>query len=238
MKKRSRPKKPPPERVRPVRDFGTLFGEEKPSAEEVSKGKRAKSSAQAPVADAYRVIDDYLRQGRRAAENLWTPLGNLAGAGEPSLLTERFLRGAADLSSAWFDMLQTLSPAEGQRDAPTAPGAFDAGKRQASSVPRKNGAASSLHVEIALQSVRLAQVTVDVFPGQHDSPVSLSILHATDAKTPPLTGVEVQSLGKASAVRVVLRVPEAQPPGRYHGVLLAGPERRPCGSLTLELLEE
>jgi hypothetical protein len=240
--KRSRTKKPRPERTRPIRDFGSLFGEAKPAKDNHGEKSENGFPAGGSVADAYRVIDDYVRQGRRAAESLWTPLGDFAnGSREPSLLTERFLRGAADLSSAWFDMLQTLSTSEqggAGNGATTPPGAFDAGK-QRPQPSRKNGlATSNLRVEVAVQSARLAKATVDVFLGTHPPPVSLSVLHPTDDKAQPITTVKTQTNGDAGYVLVLIRVPEHHPPGSYHGILLAGAERKPCASLTLEIFEE
>ena len=56
------------------------------------------------VSDAYRLIDDYLRQGQRFAENIWLPFQGAAGRNQEAFNAPgRLLRAMSDMTSAWLE---------------------------------------------------------------------------------------------------------------------------------------
>src|SRR6188768_4202636 len=59
------------------------------------------------VSDAYRLIDDYLRQGQRFAENIWLPFQGAAGRNQEAFNAPgRLLRAMSDMTSAWLELMQ------------------------------------------------------------------------------------------------------------------------------------
>jgi hypothetical protein len=253
----SRPKKPQPERVDPIRDWTGMFeprsgnGQAREAAGENGHAREASaenghsrqraaensSSASAGVASAYRVIDEYLRQGRRFAENLWTPLGaGEGGRSDPAFLTERFMRSTADLSAAWFDLMQAVAPVRnpdvgGRNSEP--PGPFDAGKTTATrdAAGRVAPARSSLHV--AVKSRRLARVCIELFADPSGAELELGHLHADDGTLPAITRGAVRPV--AGSVEVELEISDDQPAGMYRGFLIERATRATCGAVTVEL---
>jgi hypothetical protein len=260
MDSASRFKKPAPERVTPNRGWSGVFGaepsvgpDEQPQSGQRDAGSAANGSAangsaesssaagaSSSVASAYRVIDDYLRQGRRVAENLWTPLSSAAKGPDPSLLTERFLRGTADLSAAWFDMMQALtSPMDGRANG-AAPGAsagpFDAGVR---ANREKNGAGerhSATAPVLVVKSSRLARVSVELLSEAPNEGLTLTRLHADRPGVPSIDRAAVRS-GRNAGIEIEIVIGDEQPPGTYRGALIDDASQRTSGTVTVELLD-
>jgi hypothetical protein len=140
-------RRPEPQRVDPIRHWTGVFGHEgaPPSAPRAEAfAKFAQAATRNPggavadgVATGYRVIEDHLREGRRAAAKVMPSVGDTHGAGfrppaiEPTL--DGLYRAATDLLSSWFQVVSSVpglqNPGAWQSAPPGSldPGCFTAG---------------------------------------------------------------------------------------------------------------
>jgi hypothetical protein len=208
-----------------------LFGAEDASTESTAAQGATDPAGGSSVASAYRVIDEYVREGRRFAENLWTPTTG-GDFGDGSLLLDRFVRTAADFTSVWFDVVQALGGTNGVKGGKGPPGAFDVGRVSERSESMPDGAVYRLPV--AIRSQQLAKVDVDWLRVPGDGALTAGPLQPGDGALGP--AVEAKVVAGQEGGRVLeIRVPDNQPAGMYHGVLVDGATRRPCAAVTLEL---
>jgi len=232
MAKRTRVRRRKVTRTEPQRSFSGSFGNGDDAREVPPPGRDAqgdpRSASYEAINSAYRVIDEYMRQGQRLAEELWLPSSGFGGQGgaEVPRTIDRFLRSASEMGSAWLEMMaSTAAPAQKDEIRGTA-GPFGAGKR----TDHSKGNGSPPGLSIAIQSQRPVRIAVDAPAGLRD--VQMSALIATDHTLPPLTAAQIEIDAHGEAVLRIV-VPPEQPPGRYHGVLLDRQSERPVGTATL-----
>lgn len=189
---------------------------------------------------AYRVIDDYLRQGQRFAEQIWLPNGAAAPAEQLGRILERFVRSAGDMGSAWLEMMgQWSSPAERANDAPRGgAGPFSAGRSardgaHTGAPPVRESAARGLVVSV--QASRAFEVTVDVTGSIEPGEVELRQLTSADGERPPLRRVRIEADALDSRLTIRIRVPRGHPAGVYRGTLLDRRTKQPRGTVSITL---
>ncbi len=240
MPARKRTKRPKIERTEPDRTFTAAV--RKAKAQKVPADSAAPDLEEpvASVRDAsyeainsgYRIIDEYMRQGQRIAEDFWLPAQDAASKPpEHVRMMERFLRSAGDMGSAWLEMMtQWTRPAGADMSPRGTAGPFTAGGSNGHAAAEASPGAA---LSIAVESSRRVRVSVDAQGRLED--IEASPLVSTDRSLPPITTscVEVE----ADTGRAVLRIGVAddQPAGTYHGVLLNRRTQRPGGTITLQL---
>jgi len=232
MTKPTRVRRPKAQRTQPDRSFvGRSRSERNGQAESApddAEHRDPRSSSYEAVNSAYRVIDEYMRQGQRLAEEFWLPssgAGRQAAAEVPRMI-DRFVRSASEMGSAWLELMaSTTTPAQKDGIRGTA-GPFGAGKR-AQEASRRS---SSSGLTVAVESQKPVRISIDAPDGLRD--LQVSALVSMDQSTPPLTGVEVEVDANGEAILRVV-VPPGQPSGRYHGVLLDRRTERPVGTASL-----
>jgi hypothetical protein len=240
MTSRERIKKPEPERTEPIRNWSMLFGSSgvaaPPSGEFVSQG----------VAMGYQVIDQYMRQGQKAARSLWAPNlgGNGAENGQQRPMEEMF-RQASQLATLWLDFVGKVLPGSQGQPVPPAPvsaGPFwmgeDAAPKNAPPVPApatepRDAAPTAFSIEI--ESSRRAEVLVDVRQGSHGLPLRVHDLRAPDPEMPRLTGIVLESLPAENRIAVRIQVPDDLPAGVYSGMVLDERTNLPRGTLSVRI---
>lgn len=230
-------RRPDPERENPFRQVGNLWssvgappqGDERPGRGEDWPDERRDARAEF-VADgvrsAYRVIDEYLHQGRRVARQIGSlSYGPLKlGASSPDVQA-RWVQVTSDLIANWFDLLgllsDTLTPTFEEPPYRDTPGSEEATRQ-----------ASPVHVSLEVASRRPALVDVHFQPG---------------FETVNVTSHGLRKLGEADAIPVefdapdhlslIVRVavPDDCEPGQYSGVLLVPETGNPVGTLSLTL---
>lgn len=192
------------------------------------------------INDAYRVIDEYLRQGQQFAQRAWMPLGEV-----PSLMPggsrtlERMMRATSDLATAWIGFLQGLSasPPGATSDVPAWPGAFATGTRYdgtASANPAPPRSDSGLGVSVVVESSRPVAVHVDLQRDAEPGTLSLGALRSSDTDVAPLSDVALESAAAAPWLTVRIRIQSSQPSGVYNGLLLDR-DGRARGTLSVRL---
>jgi hypothetical protein len=247
-------------RAEPIRNWETLFGPPPHgSGSPDGPGRAAEGDANNPIARGvelgYRVMDEYVRQGQRAAGSR----GGSAGSGESSgtalpQLTERMFQYASDFASVWMEamgvMMRTRGAAGDARPAEradrAAPGATtdplgegrpsprrsssDTGSPTANGTPRPSGAIS---VVVEVSSRRPVRAVVDLRPGPIEGPLVVADLRARDPRRARLKGVSLETSPDGKRLTIRLKVPGQHPAGEYVGAVVDGSTAVTRGTLTV-----
>ncbi|MGO9833620.1 MAG: hypothetical protein ACLP1X_05340 [Polyangiaceae bacterium] len=252
MAQSERMKRPMPERTEPDRSWRGAFGAATDASRSPSEVASAVEEAQSPdrkgasydaINDAYRVIDDYLRQGQRMAEQFWLPAtGSNSPMNSFGPIVERFMRSAGDMGTAWFEMMtQWSTPPRGIEVAQGTAGPFGAGKTTRHSQPGFEGEgardvpATGGGVSVQVESTRKFQISVDLFDASERGDLELHGLGAAELGLSPITNVLLERDPSSRRITVRIHVPEGQPPGVYNGMLLERETHRPRGTVSLSL---
>jgi hypothetical protein len=181
---------------------------------------------------AYRVVDDYLQQGQRAAERIaGRSYGPDAWVTDAQDVSARFARYASDAMGLWLDAL------DGVRDGRTpAPAPAPSGAATNGAVPPSPPTSGSWLV-IEVQATQSAAVTLDLRAGVAAGTVVVHALRDVEVEKPPLRDVVVEPAVGDGPVRVCVRVPAGQPAGTYHGLIVDDETNRPVGSVSVRLLD-
>jgi len=182
------------------------------------------------VNGAYRVIDEYLRQGQQVAQDFWLPMGQSSAAPESRLL-ERFVRATGDLATAWLEMFQTRPDAK-----PTAPaggiGPFGIGERQPA--PARTPEAE-LGFAVAVTTSRTVTVHIDVRPNANPDQLILGDLLAAIGSAPPIRGAACELIEPGHRYVFSITVPPEQPAGVYNAMLIELGTQLPKGTVSLQV---
>ncbi len=254
----SRPRvtRPEPERTAPRRSWATLFGatdgagaSTAPPAGDGSSEARASETVTRAVELGYRVIDDYIRQGQKAAERLatraWSPETALRDTQD---LAARMTRHASDLIGLWLEALDTANLTGAWRTTerpggPPAPFGGAAGdapsevQDAAPPTPAPSGEVGEGRTRIAIElaSARPAAVTVDLRSGDPARPLVVHALRAVEPEKPRISEVAIEPATAGAPARLRIRVPDGQPPGTYDALVIDQATSRPVGSVSLTL---
>lgn len=263
MSQKKRVKRPEIPRAEPRRSVAGAFGDTKSEAEPAAAAKNgahaangastngahaangastngaggpgwaeARDASYEAINNGYRVIDEYMRQGQRLAEEFWLPSPDAKGVGtEFSRMMDRFLRSAGDMGSAWLEMMTqwTQAPARDAGGPRGTAGPFSAGSAGAAP-PYAASVPGAPPLSITVESSKKVRLSVDaraLVPGVE---VHALVSAAPEAK-PITTARLVQDPAGGLSLEVV--VPDDQPAGAYHGVLVDPRTQRPTGTLTL-----
>lgn len=239
MDENNRVKRPAPERTEPIRQWTETFGPKHAAASVQSDASEPRDAAYQTINDAYRLIDDYMRQGQQVAENFWLPF---AETGAPFReAPERFMRALGDMTMAWVEVMQQwTSSTSGAKPHATGKAAPFAGVEPSS---RADEMPASPFATTTSQSTLLRVVVVARMPFELvldvKQPVDIATLTITElrdhAQACALTDVRIEQDEQADAyVRVV--VPEGQAEGTYNGLFIDQTTRRPRGTISVTLL--
>lgn len=233
----NRRKRPPAERTEPDRSwmngpFGTAAN---------GTGSDAREAGYQAINNAYRLIDEYVRQGQRMAENLWLPLGGSASRTASSFnAPERLMRAMGDMTMAWIEVMEQFTKSAQQK--PEHGPAGSAGPFASSRVdppnaappaspapsPEKTGAQP---LKLSLDARGRVEVSVQLGEGAALDQLTTTELRSFGSDAQPIHGVELSGLPEDPVLRV--RVPEGQPAGTYNGLFLERGSQRPCGTISL-----
>jgi hypothetical protein len=273
MKPSKRVTRPSLERKAPIRAWATLFGAPNGTAPGASNGAApgapraasgrtsgAANGAGAPRASgaaavqrgvefAYRVSEEYLRQGQAMAQAFSQPFSQsfpapfstngARGGSEGGLaqLTERMLRYTAELSSMWMDAARMM-PQNGLGAGLGAGGFGAAGPgvpRWPAEAPRAPAPPASPPRGLAIQldSKARARATLDV-----RGPVGRSVrveppkLAGGKAR---ITAVKIESEDRDGPIVVSVKIPARQAVGTYAGDVLDADTGVPVGTVTIKV---
>ena len=250
-----RVKRPRPERTAPIRNWSTLFtppGSAATSGDDPPQGRRVDAAS---IADAvsrsvdigYRVVDEYIRQGQKAAQRM------SGGAYGPEALTNdsqqlfaRMAQYASEFMALWFEAAG-LAGSGLARDgaatarAPARPAAGRAPTRSATAeaiaaMPDRSG---RVQVAIEVTSPYPIEVGLDLRPEATQSRLLVQALRAVDPDKPRIDDVAFQPAPETSdgaLPRLRIRVGPEQPAGTYNALILDEQTSRPLGTLSVRIL--
>jgi hypothetical protein len=241
-----RPKRPQLSRTDAIRSWSALFG-----VGDNAGGKEAQQPGDViarSVELGYRVVDEYIRQGRKAAERLGGPsLGPAALGGDVTELGARMMRYATEMMGLWMQLADATmgagaprsaapaaSPAPASEETPSArPGASDA--TVGSSPPR---AGDGVRVRIEVASLWPTEVWLDLRPEGVHVPVVAHALRAGDPALPRLDDVTFSNGALDEPPLLRVRIPPSQPAGIYNGLLIDSRTSRPVGTVSVRVSRE
>jgi hypothetical protein len=196
----------------------------------------------------YRVVEEYLRQGRNVARAMGIPSFGAAPPPADEGLQGRMgamLRSFTDFASLWMDLMGKVgggsagvTPASGTAGpfpAGAAPDAGEPSKAVAPEPPVEPQAAAAVGLTLDVQSPRRVEVSVDLRPRSWSLPLVVHDLRAPEPDKPRLTGVTLEGLPDEERVCLHLQVPGDHPPGVYSGVILDERTSLPRGTLTVRI---
>ncbi|MEI9949994.1 MAG: hypothetical protein WDO74_13695 [Pseudomonadota bacterium] len=227
-----RKKRPIPERDEPVRSW---FGADPPRSEPSANG--ARETGYQTVNTAYQLVDEYMRQGQKFAENLWLPLGSAGDAAREAFnAPERFMRAMGDMTMAWVEVMQEFTAgAKASERGQAHAGPFTAGHPKAKQKPEnQERAQSSSPSAITVSVVASGRVEVSVQLQDHADLAGLvaSELRPFTGDAPPIPEPRLSLLGERTLELQVV-VPDGQPAGAYNGLLVAQQTQRPRGTINV-----
>jgi hypothetical protein len=234
----NRRKRPPVERTEPDRSW--MNGSSGPAAG--GRSSDAREAGYQAINNAYRLIDEYVRQGQRMAENLWLPLGGGPAARAASAFNapERLMRAMGDMSMAWVEMMEQFT--KNAQSKPEQGPVGSAGPFASTRVDQPAGAPSAApspsSAKIANQPLKLTldargrvEISVQLGDAAALDRIEPTELRSFGSDAEPIRGVELAGVPEDPVLRVC--VPEGQPPGTYNGLFLERGSQRPCGTVTL-----
>ena len=246
---KERIRRPQPDRTQPIRNLSTLFGASPRRApdgdgadDSAPDGKKMASFGEAvsrSVELGYRVVDDYIQQGQRAAQRLNDrSIGPETITRDVQELTARMAQYASDFLGVWFEVLELASAGTASRRAGATPkGGADAAAAPTPTPPRPAREPSSerTRVRIEVSSARPAEVSLDLVPNAGGASLVVHALRAVDPEKPRLADVVLERGGRGEPLTLRIRVPADQPPGVYNGLIIDEQTNRPAGTVSVRL---
>jgi hypothetical protein len=233
MSTRNRVTRPEPERTLPIRSWSTLFGAPEGDGERTDVVSRS-------VDLAYRVVDEYIRQGQKAAQRLsersYAPE---AMARDVQELTTRMGQYASDFMALWFELVGMAATGGAGRQAPARddavqPAADRPSPRSDDAVPDALAVPAGVRIEVA--STRPVEVQLDLRPEAAGARLLIHALRAVDPDKPRLTDVVLEAASANEPARLRIGVRDDQPGGVYTGLLIDERTSRPVGTLSVRIV--
>jgi hypothetical protein len=253
-----RPKRPSPERTQPIRSWSTLFAVPTAGGDDADADPDA-STAEPPGAGlnevvsrsvdlGYRVIDEYIRQGQKAAQRFNDrSYGTQAVASDLQELGMRMTQYASDFAAVWLEFVQLAATKNGTAgpaaagDAPIPPPeatATNPAAHAADGFPRTDPPPSEpIRVRIEVLATQPTEVSLDIRPSAAKLPLLVHALRAVDPDKPRLTEVTFDAGSDDEPPRLRIRVPAGQPAGVYSGLLIDEQTSRPAGTVSVRISE-
>jgi len=216
-------RRPPLDRTEPIRAWSSLFGAG-PLNDVVTRS----------VELGYRVVDEYIRQGQKAAARFGSPsLGTETMASDMQDLGVRMVQYTSDVFGLWFEMMNVMLAG----GSPFRPGNGIAAPPPPAEPPPPTRAAPAdgggARVRVEVASTRPAEVSVDLRPDAAGRRLVVHGLRAVDPAKPRLADVSIVADGDQVTVRV--RVPPDVPAAVYNGLIVDEETSRPAGTVSVRI---
>lgn len=239
MSDRKRLHRADPARIAPARNFSKLYsrpdsGNGNNSAKSAQSDAPRKVRSAGPLAEgvelAYSVIDKYIADGRRTAEDINSqPYPTRAPNDNLQDILERMLRFQSEMLPLWIETLATLVKVDPSRN-----GSATTRERAASNGSPKS---ETMAVSIEVVSLRPVQVSVELRPNVEAGSLVALGLNAVDPGKPVLTDISLMPDEIPGRIKLRLRIPEDQPPGTYSGVIVDRDSGETRGTLSIRIAD-
>ncbi len=243
---RARARRPELERDHPIRHFSSVFREAEPQRAEAQAPPGGAAVSRA-VELGYRVIDEYIRQGQKAASRMREGRVNTESLqADVEELGMRMAQHASDFAAMFGELLTRGglgSEGKGEAPAPASPADAPPASEPRASAGAAPAPSAPAHTQlrIAMVSARAAEVSVDLQPGAATRPLIAHALRLYQAEGEPegvrgrITDVAFEP-GVPPTLR--LRIAPTCAAGTYHGLLIDPDSSLPVGTLCVRVLEE
>jgi len=232
----TRRKRPSLDRTQPVRSWTATLGSPGGAPPAPVEGPRADAKPRPRLEDAvsrsvelgYKVVDEYIQQGQRAAQRLSE--GKLTAevlSSEVNDLGGRIARYASDFFGAWVELLELAAVGSAARQGETTINGSPSPEPEPP--PARRPAAGGLRVEV--QASRPVEVSLDLRSERVTGAIRAHDLRSAEPGKPRLTDVTVRADGNRRAPVLRIGVPDGQPDGVYEGLLIDDATNRPVGSV-------
>lgn len=232
--------RPTPERTEPIRSWSTLLS----SSESTAPGERG-TSLQDVVSRSvdlgYRVVDDYIRRGQKAAQRInERSYSSDALAAEVQEIAKGAAQYTSDFAALWFDFLQVAVAGNPlRRPGPRADGVDTAAPgptapAQTAATP-ENEISDRTHVRIEVAAACPTEVSLDLHAPVNGRPLLIHALRSVDPDKPRLTDVTFHHAIDGEPASLRIRVPDNQPSGMYSGLIIDEETSRPVGTLSVRI---
>lgn len=246
MSTRERSRKPQLERTQPLRSWSGVYGGAG-ARSDTDGASGAPSNYDGAIARAvdlgYRVVDEYIRQGQKAAQRMrdrtYEPETVQADIEEVGMRVAQY---ASDFASLFGEVLEARAssesapPAEPEHgDAQTSDDEAAVPAVPSEPTPSPPGLA---RVRIQVASRRPAEVTLDLRAEAAEHELVVHDLRAVDPDAPRISGVTLDA-GTGAALPVLkVRIEDDQPGGIYSGLIVNPLTSLPVGSVTIQILDD
>lgn len=179
----------------------------------------------------YRVVEENLRHGRDAAERLRANDYGFGDAGaDVEIVLHRFLKGARELGSSFFDLFGAVLEDPALREAVRARRTdVEARHSDQSSVGK-----ASTPVQIIGHATASGEAHLGSLAGLSGPPEVMPLKPLSTApETPPILGARLGAEPNTGAIAVIVPVPEDQPSGTYAGTIHDSASQRLLGSVSV-----
>jgi hypothetical protein len=195
-----------------------------PGAASAAPTEPVSEEAQFGIESAYRVIDEHLREGQRAAQAR-SPRGTTTGLAGAAITNEgiqeiaaQAIRLYSSMAPLWSGIVNSMANAGVPRE------------------PVAGASPSSLKpVVVEIASPRMARVTVDLPSQANPQNLAIGGMLAVEAEKPPLKDVRLAIEPGSNRVVVRIRVPDDQPAGAYSGVIVERESGESRGTITVRI---
>lgn len=241
-----RPKRPHLSRTEAIRSWSALFGA---GGDADGKGAQQPNDVIARSVElGYRVVDEYIRQGRKAAERLGgSSLGPAAFGGDVAELGARVMRYTTELMGLWMQLADATMGAEASRSAastmsPSPAAAEELGARPVAADATAGSSSphvgDGVRVRVEVVSLWPTEVWLDLRPEGVNAPVVAHALRAGDPRLPRLDDVTFANGSFDEPPLLRVRIPPSQPSGIYNGLLIDSRTSRPVGTVSVRVSRE
>jgi hypothetical protein len=243
MNDRERIKRPEPERAGPMRRW-SLFG-----TGDASAGRTSDGTSDPPLSDVisrsvdigYRVVDDYIRQGQRAAERMSRrAYGPETFTSDAQELSARMMKYTSDLFATWFEFMEVMIAGGAARAVTTAGAVPPPPSRAAPVGPAAPSAVAADHarVKVEIASPWPTEVSLDLRPATAGGSLVVHALRAVDPEKPRIDDVVLTPASADEPATLRIRIPVIQPAGVYNGLILDERTSRPAGTLSVRVIRD
>lgn len=179
----------------------------------------------------YQVIEEQIRLGQRVAEGIGRRrYGPVAMTNDFRETAERVLDIYGQAGQLWLELFSSMWSggvsmpwASAGRSEPATPGATPAPEVGAS-------------IGLQLACSRPVRAILELRPGCEGRSLATPELRALDREKPPLSDVGFDQGGDRPLL-LRIHVPDTQPAGSYHGVVVDRDSGRQCGTLVVQVAE-
>ena len=226
--------RPKLDRTAPIRSFSEML-RGSPAADGNGSEQPPKDDVVSRTVElGYRVVDDYLKAGQRAAESRGASAdGSSAIVRDFQDLAGRMARYASDLTEIWFQLMELSArgaAANGANGAAAAPPA-----EASPAPPVSEPATREVRIAVQIASAKPVEVLLDLRVATVPRAVVVHSLRAPEAEKPRIRGVTFDAEAGDAPPRLVLRVPATQPAGVYSGLVIDEETSRPIGTISVAI---